>query len=121
MTKEQTAEEAFETVLTKAGCSLSRDAVDFRIVDEVRKGNYTYNGSNGSAGGLIDSQTDVGGWPELKSDQPLQDTDGDGMPDTWEKLKGLNPEQFADGAETTLNPPYTNLEVYLNSLVANLY
>lgn len=119
--KEQTAEEAFETVLAKAGCSLSRDAVDLRIVDEVRNGNYTYTGSNGSVGGLIDSQTDVGGWPVLKSEKPLQDTDGDGMPDSWESLKGLNPELFSDGAETTLNPPYTNLEVYLNSLVANLY
>ena len=121
MTNEQTAEEAFETVLTKAGCSLSRDVVDLRIVDEVRQGKYTYKGSNGSVGGLIDSQVDVGGWPVLKSEQPLPDTDGDGMPDSWEKLKGLDPEVFSDGAETSLEPPYTNLEVYLNSLVANLY
>lgn len=63
---EQTAEKAYETVLEKAGCSLSRDAVDTRIVGEVRNGKSTYKGSNGSTGGLIDTQSDVGGWPELK-------------------------------------------------------
>lgn len=119
--KEQTAEEAFETVLAKAGCSLKRDAIDARIVEEVRQGKYTYKGSNGSTGGLIDTQGDVGGWPELKGGEALTDTDEDGMPDTWENEKGLDPKKYGDCKEYTLSKSYTNLEVYLNSFVENLY
>ena len=119
--KEQTAEEAFETVLAKAGCSHKRDAIDTRIVEEVRQGKYTYKGSNGSTGGLIDTQGDVGGWPELKGGEALTDTDEDGMPDTWENEKGLDPKKYGDCKDYTLSKSYTNLEVYLNSLVEDLY
>jgi len=118
---EQTAEEAFETVLAKAGCSHKRDAIDTRIVEEVRQGKYTYKGSNGSTGGLIDTQGDVGGWPQLNEGEALTDTDEDGMPDDWEKEKGLDPKKYGDCKEYTLSKSYTNLEVYLNSLVEDLY
>ncbi|MCQ2347703.1 MAG: pectate lyase [Paludibacteraceae bacterium] len=120
-TKEQSAQEAYETVLTKAGCSLHRDAIDARIVNEVRNGTSTYNGSNGSKGGLIDTPADVQGRIEYKSAPAPDDTDRDGMPDEWETAHGLNPNSMSDGNATTLNPPYTNLEVYLNDLVKHLY
>jgi hypothetical protein len=80
-------------------------------VDEVRKGTFTY-GKNG----LIDSQSEVGGLPPLKTFPPPADTDGDGLPDDWEKKHSLNPASPADGAEYTLNDDYTNLEIYLNSI-----
>jgi hypothetical protein len=38
------------------------------------------------------------------------------MPDEWEKQNGLNPEQ-ADNNDYKLNKEYTNIEVYLNSIV----
>jgi len=120
-TAEQTAEEAYETVLTKAGCSLVRDAIDTRIVSEVRNGTYTYKGSNGSTGGLIDTPSDVKGRIEYKSEPAPKDTDKDGMPDEWETAHGLNPNSSADGTATNLSAPYTNLEVYLNSLVDHLF
>lgn len=49
----------------------------------------------------------------------MKDTDGDGIPDYWEEEYGLNPKKSADGKETTIdkNEKYTNLEMYLNSLV----
>ena len=119
--QEQSAEEAFETVLAKAGCSLHRDAIDLRIINEVRDGKYTYTGSNGSQNGLIDTQSDVGGWPTYNSSTPPLDSDGDGIPDSWETANGLDPTQYKDGNAVTLGAPYTNLEVYLNSLVRNLY
>lgn len=121
LNNEQSAENAYETVLAKAGCSLHRDAVDARIVNEVREGKYTYTGSNGSKNGLIDTQSDVGGWPDLKSLEPLADTDEDGMPDEWESAHGLDPIKYSDSKEKSLDKNYTNLEVYLNSLVADLY
>lgn len=118
---EQTAAEAYETVLAKAGCSLSRDAVDTRIVSEVRNGNYTYTGSNGAKNGLIDTQSDVGGWPELKSAERPKDSDYDFIPDEWETQFGLNPNDPEDARMTTLVTGHTNLDVYLCHLVRNLY
>jgi hypothetical protein len=122
----QTAEEAYASVLSYSGASLSRDAIDKRIVTEVTNGTYTYTGSNGSTNGLIDSQSDVGGWPEtageIQATSTLVDSDKDGMPDDWEDAHGLNKNSATDGATTTLSGgTYTNLEVYLNSLVESLY
>jgi hypothetical protein len=98
-------------VLERAGASLVRDAIDLRIVDEVRRGAFTFG-----EGGMIDSQSQVGGWVELRSLPAPQDSDGDGMPDEWEVRRGLNPHQ-KDDALYTLDSSYTNLEVYLNGLV----
>lgn len=121
LTNEQTAEEAYETVLAKAGCSLHRDAVDTRIVDEVRNGKYTYKGSNGSTNGLIDTQSDVGGWPELKTGEKIIDSDYDGIPDEWETEFGLDPANPLDAREQTLVSNHTNLDVYMCYLVRDLY
>lgn len=123
---EQTPEEAFKAVLADAGCNKPvRDAVDSRIIDEVRNGSATFEGASfkkrgrmadpSLKSGIIDSQNDVGGWPELKSLPAPVDSDHDGMPDEWELKKGLNPNDSKDGAEVASNG-YTNLENYLNSL-----
>ncbi len=107
----QTASESYELVLANAGASLRRDAVDHRIVMEVREGTFTFGGR-----GIIDSQKEVGGWPTLQLGEVLQDTDQDGMPDIWETEHGLNPA-LDDSAGTGLKAHYTNIEVYLNGLV----
>lgn len=122
MTSEQTAQKAYETVLAKAGCSLVRDAIDTRIVSEVQTGSYTYTGSNGSTGGLIDTPNDVGGWPTYSGTKDYSlDTDKDGIPNAWETEHGLDPEDPKDARATTLQAPYLNLEVYLNDIVKDLY
>ncbi len=102
----QTAAEAMELVLARAGASLRRDAVDRRVVEDVRQ----------RRGRLISSPAEVGGWPELKSAPAPLDTDRDGMPDAWELSHGLDPKSRADGARMGADG-YTNLERYLNSLV----
>lgn len=123
--KEQSAHDAYESVLMYAGCSLpNRDAVDARVVQDVRNGKATCEGPNyrqmkktsrpDEFSGIIDTPSDAGGWPELNSLPAPVDTDHDGMPDEWEKANGLNPE-VADN--NTLNSAgYTALEVYINSL-----
>lgn len=114
--KEQTAQDAFETVLDKAGCSLCRDAIDSRIAEEVRSGTAT-KGTKG----LIDTPDEAGGYIEYKTETPPLDTDHDGMPDEWEREHGLNPNDIWDGKAYTLSTEYTNVEIYINSLVEHLY
>lgn len=121
LTAEESAEQAFETVLAKAGCSLRRDAIDTRIAEEVRTGTAACKGSNGSTGGLIDTQADAGGWPDLQAGEAQKDTDRDGIPDAWEEAHGLNPLSNADGKAETLVSGYSNLDVYLNDIVKHLY
>ncbi|MBR3564971.1 MAG: pectate lyase [Paludibacteraceae bacterium] len=117
----QKAEQAFETVLNVAGCSLVRDENDKTIVSDVRNGSYTHKGSNGSKNGLIDTQSDAGGWPDYKTYNEITDADRDGMDDEWETAHGLNTSSGLDAYQFTNSPLYTNLEVYLNSLVEHLW
>ena len=96
---------ALEEVMATVGASLPRrDAVDARIVAEVRA----------RRGSIIDSQEQVGGWPDLKSTNALKDSDDDGMPDVWERRYGLNPLDPADSKLDKDGDGYTNLEEYLN-------
>ena len=113
------AAKAYEQVLAYTGASLVRDAVDLRIIENVKNKNFSFNGSNGSKNGIIDTQGDVGGWPELKSLPAPKDTDGDGMPDDWETAKGLNPK-IANANGKNLSTGYDNIEVYINSLVEQI-
>lgn len=50
---------AYKAVLKHAGASHRRDAIDRRIIKEVRKGTATYKGSVTGLPGIIDSETDV--------------------------------------------------------------
>ncbi|MCW0481247.1 pectate lyase family protein [Gaoshiqia sediminis] len=116
----QTAHEAYQAVLKSVGASVKRDAVDARIIADVKNGTGTCMGKISEKPGIIDTQEDVGGWPELKSLPAPQDSDHDGMPDAWENKHGMDPKNAADGNQYQLNEAYTNLEVYLNELVSYL-
>lgn len=113
----QSAECAYRDVLAFAGASHVRDAVDIRLVKEVQFGSYTFWGSKGKLKGLIDSQSDVGGWPVLKGGDAPLDGDGDGLPDEWEVKHGLDPSNACD-AQSLDSIGYTWLEVYLDSIVS---
>lgn len=126
-TTTHTAEKAYEKVLAYAGASLSRDALDKIIVSDAQTGKCTF-GTNG----IIDNQDEVyygatnnlpagsaDRWPALASKPASVDTDGDGMPDEWEKANGLDPNNGNDGKVVTKDG-YTNLEHYINSLVEEI-
>ncbi|HEY0014511.1 MAG TPA: pectate lyase [Allosphingosinicella sp.] len=97
---------AFDRVLAGAGHSLRRDPVDARVVASVRA----------REGRLIDSQREVGGWPELEAGTAWVDSDGDGMPDAWERANRLDPRDASDGARDTDGDGYTQLENWLDAL-----
>lgn len=120
--------DAYDKVLAYAGASLKRDALDNMIVSDAK--NNTANSGTGSGldRGFINTPDDVkypagteldGVLPVLKSSTAKVDTDGDGMPDEWETANGLDPNDPTDGAKVSANG-YTNLELYMNSLVQDI-
>ena len=126
-TTTHTARRGYEKVLDYVGASLHRDSFDEMIINDTRKGQASHTGS-GQSSGFINTQndnkpagagSDWSAWPTLESTEAPVDTDNDGIPDEWETANGLNPNSAADG--NTLNAEgYTMLEVYMNSLVADI-
>lgn len=101
----ETAERARERVLAEAGATLpKRDAIDARIVSEVRD----------AGGRVINAPSEVGGLPTYAAAEPPPDADADGLPDAWETAHGLNPDDPADAAADRDGDGYTNLEEWLN-------
>ena len=107
----QLAAEAYNLVLASAGAvTPRRDRADSRIINDVKNG----------TGKIIDSQDEVGGWPNYDVGTPPLDTDHDGMPDDWETAQGLNPNSYSDAIATDLSTEgYTNVEVYINGLIGS--
>ncbi|WP_144029121.1 OmpL47-type beta-barrel domain-containing protein [Paenibacillus rigui] len=104
----QNPETAYNLVLDYSGASLIRDKVDQRVIDGVRE----------QTGAIIGNENDVGGFPQLARGKAPLDADLDGMPDTWEKAQGLDPNNPEDRNGDRNGDGYTNLEDYLNELAA---
>lgn len=123
-----TADNAFNKVLDYCGASLFRDVIDARYMEEAKTGTAKYTGSVTEKPGLIDVVTDAkDSYTEENfptGERPANfDTDGDGMPDEWEKANGLDPNNPSDASLKTIDTEkgwYTNIEVYANSLVENI-
>lgn len=118
---------AFDKVMSYCGASLYRDDVDSRYMEEARTGTATYKGSVTNESGLIDIVADVNGYTEDNFPSETRpegfDTDQDGMPDEWEIANGLDPNNPDDANLYTLDTEkgwYTNVEVYINSLVEHI-
>ena len=115
------AKQAYKLVLAKAGC-WPRDRVTKRTLREVSQG----DGAWGRQGPL--KPTDEWFLGGLKVAQPPIDTDGDGLPDQWEKSHGLNLVDPSDALRivTKGESPeerhlgYSFVEFYINELADNL-
>jgi hypothetical protein len=109
-----TARDAYDRVLDSAGADMGldcqgsfyarRDAIDTRIVDEVRNG----------TGKVIDDPSEVGGWLAIEAADPCADEDHDGMPNPWEQKYGFDPNDPADASRDANKNGYTNVEEFLN-------
>ncbi len=126
-TTTHSAENAFDMICQYAGASLVRDIVDERACSDAKNGTATYkDGGNGSKDGIIDTQSAVGGWPVYKATSEetakVKDSDGDGMPDWFEKQFALDASDASDAVAKTLDSygRYTNLEMYLHYLVRKI-
>jgi hypothetical protein len=109
-----TALQAYDQVLEDAGANkglncdgtflLRQDAIDQRVVDEVRNG----------TGRIIDDPSQVGGWLTILPAVACSDSDHDGMPDSWEQKYGFNTSDASDASKDANGDGYTNLEEFLN-------
>ncbi len=127
LTTTHSAEHAYLKVLDFAGASLHRDSHDQQIVNDTRSRSASFTGKDCHPG-LVNTQDDNrpadadaswSAWPVLNSELPNPDRDRDGMPDDWESLMQLDPDDPSDGAMLSSNG-YTNLENYLNMLVEEI-
>lgn len=133
LSKIMSAKEAFDFVLNNVGATLPRrDAVDERIIRQVRTGKIEYQEGNfpvvGSEYvkrrlpadsykmGIITSPAQVGGFPKYNSVAPPKDSDNDGMPDEWELKYNLNPNNPNDATLDCNGDGYTNIEKYINGI-----
>lgn len=115
------AKQAYELVLAKAGC-WPRDRVTRRTIHEVQ----TKTGAWGRHEPL--EPTDQWFLQGLTPREPRQDTDGDGLPDTWESSHGLDPNDPGDASRLVTRGEskadrhlgYSHLEFYLNALADSL-
>ena len=126
------AKTAFEKVLAYGGASLVRDECDIRYANEAENGTTTFTGAIVKRAGILDVINDptatedptTASFPQLKEEKrPADfDTDGDGIPDAWEEANNMNPSDASDAKAYSIDTKgyYTNLEVYLNSIVEHI-
>jgi hypothetical protein len=113
----QSAEEAYKSVIADVGPNYPKlDSIDTRAIHDTVNRTTTFKGSKTGLPGIIDSQRDVGIYPDLKGGEAPADTDHDGMSDVWETSHALIPTDPSDGAKDSVGDGYTNLERYLNSI-----
>lgn len=103
-----------EKLLPIVGASLPyRDYSDYYMVDEVN--------SLGKQGELLANEENLPyGAPStwnLWGGNPKVDSDGDGMPDAWEKANGTDPNK--DDAMVIAVNGYANIENYINSITVD--
>ena len=133
-TTTHSADDAFAAVIEYAGASIVRDDVDKRIAHEAQTGTVTYPkgtttesaalGST-SSGGMIDSQSVVGGWPTYSAStqneaNDKKDSDGDGIPDWFETMFSQDGNLNPDGKTIDIHGRYTDFEMYLHYLVRDI-
>lgn len=116
------AQTAYTEVLAGSGATLPRrDAVDARIMNDVKNGTGAFINSPREAGWIYDDYS--------VTTTELTDSDHDGIPDEWERAHGLDPNNADDrngqelagtGEYAHFAKGYTNLEVYLNDLIEKL-
>jgi pectate lyase len=112
----QDAKAAYFSVLNHVGASFKRDTLDERIIQDVvlKRGKIIDVQGNFPHGTAYELTKNA--WPNLKTAPPLLDTDNDGMPDDWELKMKLDSKK-GDDTLYTLSKMYTNIEMYLNSIV----
>ncbi len=136
----ESSEDSYNHVLDYAGAGIStsqRPAIDKQVADETRNGTGSLTGARPYSEASAEQKATIDKYkmecgvqykyPDAVLTGAAVDTDGDGMPDEWEKARGLNPDS-AKAADGTLESNgdycgqgYTNIEYYINDLTVNAF
>lgn len=123
----QSATAAYKNVISDVGSNQPLDNHDKRIIKETIDSSFTYRGSKSGLAGMIDTEEDAGGWEDYpKEKRPADwDSDHDGLPNWWERAKGLNvdseKDDFSEANADEDKDGFTALENYLNWLAEPHY
>lgn len=101
-----------EQCVLKVAGALPRDPADERFLDD-------YGSGGGELGAGDRSQDDIV-VPEPEAGEPPADADRDGMPDSWELARALDPNDPRDAALDLDGDGYTEIEEYLDELASEL-
>lgn len=132
--KAESAEDSYNHVLEYAGNGISssaRTAVDKQVSYEAKtgtgnlSGTAAYSDADESQKAKIDDYniqcSAVYEYPAAVMNKTITDSDNDGMPDEWEKARGLNPNDAADVNGDYCGQGYTNIEYYINDLTVDSF
>ncbi len=126
----ESAEVSYENVINFAGNGISptqRTAIDQQCAEETKNGTGSCSGTaayDSSVSDLDKYSIQCGvtyEYPEAILTKTITDSDNDGMPDSWETARGLNPNDASDTNGDYCGQGYTNIEYYINDLTVNSF
>lgn len=129
----ESAEDSYEHVLEYAGNGISSDtrtAIDQQCALEARNGTGNMSGTAAYSDGSSSEKENLDKYniqcgvtytyPSANYNK-IADTDNDGMEDTWELERGLNPYDASDVNGDYCGKGYTNIEYYINDLTVDAF
>ena len=131
----ESADAAYSNVLAYAGSGInaaSRPKIDKQVIEETRTGTGSLTGgrdfSTVTDSAVLDAITkygikymDYNSYYPSSSSKQIVDSDNDGMPDSWETARGLNPNNAGDATGDYLGKGYNNIEYYSHDLTIDSF
>ena len=131
----ESADVAYSNVLAYAGSGInaaSRPKIDKQVIEETRTGTGSLTGgrdfSTVTDSAVLDAITkygikhmDYNSYYPSSSSKQIVDSDNDGMPDSWEIARGLNPNSASDATGDYQGKGYNNIEYYSHDLTIDSF
>ncbi len=131
----ESADAAYSNVLAYAGSGInaaSRPKIDKQVIEETRTGTGSLTGgrdfSTVTDSAVLDAITkygikhmDYNSYYPSSSSKQIVDSDNDGMPDSWETARGLNPNSASDATGDYQGKGYNNIEYYSHDLTIDSF
>ncbi|MCQ2490149.1 MAG: carbohydrate-binding protein [Ruminococcus sp.] len=126
----ESAADSYEHVISFAGNGISPDKrtpIDRQCASETKNGTGQCSGTaayDGSVSDLNKYNIKCGvtySYPPAVTAKEIVDTDNDGMADSWEQERGLDPTDPTDYAGDYCGQGYMNIEYYINDLTVNSF
>lgn len=130
----ESAADSYEHVVAFAGNGISpelRTAVDQQVTNETKTGTGNLSGTASYEEATDENKEKIDNYhiqcsteytyPAPVLEKTIVDSDNDGMPDEWELLRGLNPNDPSDVNGDYCEQGYTNIEYYINDLTVDSF